>query len=41
MKKDFFHLEERGTTVRREVLACITTFMTMAYVLAVDRKSVV
>ena len=36
MKKDFFHLTERGTTVRREVLAGITTFMTMAYVLAVQ-----
>ena len=36
MKKDFFHLEERGTTVRREVLAGITTFMTMAYILAVN-----
>ena len=40
MKKDFFHLEERGTTVRREVLAGITTFMTMAYVLAVQPSAI-
>lgn len=31
-----FHLRERGTTVRREVLAGITTFVTAAYVLAVN-----
>ena len=35
MKNDFFKLKDHGTTVRREVLAGITTFMTMAYVLAV------
>ena len=35
MKKDFFKLKDHGTTVRREVLAGITTFMTMAYVLVV------
>ena len=40
MKKDFFHLTERGTTVRREVLAGITTFMTMAYVLAVQPAAI-
>ena len=40
MKKDFFHLEERGTTVRREVLAGITTFITMAYVLAVQPSAI-
>ena len=36
MKKDFFKLKDHGTTVRREVLAGITTFMTMAYILAVN-----
>ena len=32
----FFKLKERGTTVRTEVMAGITTFMTMAYILAVN-----
>jgi len=32
----FFQLKARGTTVRTEVLAGITTFMTMAYILAVN-----
>ena len=32
----FFKLKENGTTVRTEVLAGITTFMTMAYILAVN-----
>ena len=42
-----FHLKENGTTVRRECFAGLTTFVTMAYILAVnpailgDRKSVV
>jgi len=31
-----FHLKEHGTTVRREVLAGLTTFLTMAYILAVN-----
>lgn len=31
-----FHLKENGTDVRTEVLAGITTFMTMAYILAVN-----
>ncbi len=31
-----FHLKERGTTVRTEVLAGLTTFVTAAYVLAVN-----
>lgn len=30
-----FHLKERGTTVRTEVLAGLTTFVTAAYALAV------
>jgi AGZA family xanthine/uracil permease-like MFS transporter len=32
----FFHLKEHGTTVKREVLAGLTTFLTMAYILAVN-----
>jgi AGZA family xanthine/uracil permease-like MFS transporter len=31
----FFQLQARGTTVRRELLAGVTTFLTMSYVLAV------
>lgn len=31
-----FHLEENSTTVRRELLAGLTTFMTMAYVVVVN-----
>jgi AGZA family xanthine/uracil permease-like MFS transporter len=32
----FFKLKEHGTTVRVEIMAGITTFMTMAYILAVN-----
>lgn len=32
----FFELKERGTNVKTEVMAGITTFMTMAYILAVN-----
>ncbi|MGB5988821.1 MAG: NCS2 family permease [Marinifilaceae bacterium] len=32
----FFNLKKNGTTVRTEILAGITTFMTMAYILAVN-----
>lgn len=31
-----FHLKENGTDVKKEVVAGITTFMTMAYILAVN-----
>ncbi|WP_297965757.1 NCS2 family permease [uncultured Anaerovibrio sp.] len=31
-----FHLREHGTTVRTELVAGLTTFMTMAYILAVN-----
>jgi len=31
-----FHLKEHGTNIRTEVIAGITTFMTMAYILAVN-----
>lgn len=36
MLEKFFKLKENGTTVRTEVIAGITTFMTMAYILAVN-----
>ncbi|WP_423129909.1 NCS2 family permease [Gaoshiqia sp. Z1-71] len=36
MIKKFFKLDENKTTVKTEVLAGITTFMTMAYILAVN-----
>ena len=32
----FFKLKENGTTVKTEIMAGITTFMTMAYILAVN-----
>ena len=31
-----FHLQENGTTVRTEILAGITTFMTMSYIIALN-----
>lgn len=34
--ESFFKLKERGTDVRTEIMAGITTFMTMAYILAVN-----
>lgn len=36
MFEKFFQLRENNTTVRTEILAGITTFMTMAYILAVN-----
>jgi AGZA family xanthine/uracil permease-like MFS transporter len=36
MLERLFHLQENGTTVRTEVEAGITTFLTMAYILAVN-----
>lgn len=36
MLKKFFELDKNKTTVRTEVVAGITTFMTMAYILAVN-----
>ena len=36
MIERFFHLRERGTTVRTEALAGVTTFLTMAYILFVQ-----
>ncbi len=34
--ENFFHLKERGTTVRTEIMAGFTTFMAMAYILMVN-----
>ncbi|WP_341837986.1 NCS2 family permease [Chitinophaga pollutisoli] len=34
--RDFFRLHENGTTVKQELLAGLTTFSTMAYILAVN-----
>lgn len=39
--KNFFKLEERGTTAKREIIAGITTFLTMAYVLAVQPSAII
>ncbi|MBQ4232876.1 MAG: NCS2 family permease, partial [Lachnospiraceae bacterium] len=36
MMEKFFKLKERGTTTKTEVIAGVTTFMTMAYILAVN-----
>ncbi|NOY95619.1 MAG: NCS2 family permease [Chlorobi bacterium] len=36
MLSRFFRLKENGTSVRTEILAGVTTFMTMAYILAVN-----
>ncbi len=36
MLENFFHLKENKTDVRTEIMAGITTFMTMAYILAVN-----
>ena len=34
--RTFFRLKENGTNVRTEIMAGLTTFMTMAYILAVN-----
>ncbi|MBR1931090.1 MAG: NCS2 family permease [Lachnospiraceae bacterium] len=36
MLEKFFKLKENGTTVKTEIMAGITTFMTLAYILAVN-----
>jgi adenine/guanine/hypoxanthine permease len=38
MLERFFGLEERGTTIRREIVAGATTFLTMAYIMVVNPK---
>ncbi len=41
MHKDFFRLGERDTNIKREILAGVTTFVTMAYVLALQPSAIV
>ncbi len=36
MAEKLFHLKEHGTTVKTEIIAGLTTFLTMAYILAVN-----
>ncbi len=36
MLEEFFHLKEHGTTVKTEIIAGLTTFLSMAYILAVN-----
>ena len=36
MIEKYFRLAEHGTTVRRELLGGLTTFMTMAYIVVVN-----
>ena len=36
MLEKIFKLKEKGTTVKTEVIAGITTFLAMAYILAVN-----
>ena len=36
MLNSFFKLDQHGTTVRTEILAGITTFLTMAYIIFVN-----
>ncbi|MGY8996339.1 MAG: NCS2 family permease, partial [Alphaproteobacteria bacterium] len=36
MLDKFFKLEENGTTVRREIIGGVTTFLTMAYIIFVN-----
>ena len=36
MLERFFRLKEHGTTVRTEIIAGITTFLTMAYIIFVQ-----
>ncbi|MEW6601851.1 MAG: NCS2 family permease [Nitrospirota bacterium] len=38
MLRNYFRLDELGTSVRQEVIAGITTFMTMAYIIIVNPK---
>lgn len=38
MLRQYFKLSEQGTTVRQEVIAGVTTFVTMAYIIIVNPK---
>lgn len=39
MLEKIFKLKENNTSVKTEVVAGVTTFMTMAYILAVNQAS--
>lgn len=39
--KRFFKFEERGTTLNTEIIAGLTTFMTMAYVLVLQPNAII
>ena len=36
MLENFFKLSENGTTVRTEIIAGLTTFLTLAYIMFVN-----
>ena len=36
LMENFFKLKQNGTTVRTEILAGLSTFMTMAYIIALN-----
>ena len=36
MLEKLFHLKENGTTVKTELIAGVTTFITMVYILALN-----
>ena len=36
MLEKLFHFKENGTTAKTEVIAGLTTFMTMAYIIALN-----
>jgi len=38
MLNEYFHLKEHNTTLRKEVIAGVTTFVTMAYIIIVNPK---
>ena len=40
MLEKIFKLKEKGTTVKTEVIAGITTFLAMAYILAVNPNKI-
>ena len=39
--ENIFKLKENGTTVRTEIVAGLTTFMTMAYIIALNPNLIV
>jgi len=38
MLREFFQLDELGTNIKQEILAGVTTFVTMAYIIIVNPK---